>query len=313
MTSSPSNEAARKSAPVTPHDVGRFASLAVLFEVLSPKPGNVHRAADFDDCSVADFAAGAVAIAEPLARLAAGETSLGEAVLQAVSATRVWTEVNTNLGTVLLLAPLAAAPAERPLAPTVLHDVVDAASPEDVVRIYEAIRVAAPGGLGEAAEHDVAEPPSVDLRTVMAAAADRDLVARQIALDFVDLFEIALPQFSAAISTAPSLAEAVIELQLQLLVARPDTLIARKLGDHVAADASRRAAEVLAAGTPGAETREVALRHFDAWLRSDGRRRNPGATADLVAATLFAALRDGLLRPPYRLWPPFAAGAPADV
>ena len=31
---------------------------------------------------------------------------------------------------------------------------------------------------------------------------------------------------------------------------------------------------------------------LDSWLRADGHSRNPGATADLMAAALFAALRD---------------------
>ena len=37
------------------------------------------------------------------------------------------------------------------------------------------------------------------------------------------------------------------------------------------------------------------FRELDSWLRSDGNRRNPGTTADLVAATLFAGLRGGKL------------------
>jgi triphosphoribosyl-dephospho-CoA synthase len=61
----------------------------------------------------------------------------------------------------------------------------------------------------------------------------------------------------------------------------------------VAAEASRRAAEVLAAGWPDAPADP--LRAFDAWLRADGHARNPGATADLVTAALFAALRDGTI------------------
>jgi len=42
------------------------------------------------------------------------------------------------------------------------------------------------------------------------------------------------------------------------------------------------------------------------WLRADGNRRNPGTSADLVAATLFVALREELipLPSPY----PWSAG-----
>jgi hypothetical protein len=37
---------------------------------------------------------------------------------------------------------------------------------------------------------------------------------------------------------------------------------------------------------------------FGAWLRAEGHTRNPGATADLVCAGLFAALRDGTIALP---------------
>jgi triphosphoribosyl-dephospho-CoA synthase len=76
---------------------------------------------------------------------------------------------------------------------------------------------------------------------------------------------------------------------LVTLANRPDSLIARKRGEAVAVEASRRAAEVLAGG-------EIA--GFDAWLRGDGHARNPGATADLVAAALFVALLDGTIQLP---------------
>ena len=36
---------------------------------------------------------------------------------------------------------------------------------------------------------------------------------------------------------------------------------------------------------------------FDAFLRADGHRRNPGTTADMIAAVLFAALRDRKIHP----------------
>jgi triphosphoribosyl-dephospho-CoA synthase len=55
---------------------------------------------------------------------------------------------------------------------------------------------------------------------------------------------------------------------------------------------------VLAAGWPDGEVGVARLDEFDAWLRADGHARNPGATADLVTAALFAALRDGTIRLP---------------
>ena len=42
--------------------IGQCASLACLLEVSAPKPGNVHRGADFEDMTFADFAASRFAI-----------------------------------------------------------------------------------------------------------------------------------------------------------------------------------------------------------------------------------------------------------
>ena len=78
----------------------------------------------------------------------------------------------------------------------------------------------------------------------------------------------------------------------------PDTLIARKCGADVAELAALRAAAVTESGQPGDESYRAALSDLDFWLRSDGHRRNPGTTADFIAAGLFVLLRDGHLKGP---------------
>jgi triphosphoribosyl-dephospho-CoA synthase len=95
-------------------------------------------------------------------------------------------------------------------------------------------------------------------------------------------------------------------LQLVLLAHHPDTLIARKRGQAEAIEAAQRAAAVLAAGWPGQPQAATALTNLDDWLRAEGHARNPGATADLVCACLFAALREGQLALPVS-WPPLGA------
>ena len=70
----------------------------------------------------------------------------------------------------------------------------------------------------------------------------------------------------------------------------PPAMIARKWGPAVAAEASLRAQSVLSGGRSKRPTEVPAYADFDAWLRADGHRRNPGATADLMAAALFLAL-----------------------
>src|SRR3954451_24929618 len=92
---------------------GLLAQVACLLEVTARKPGNVHRGRDFDDSGFLDFLLSAAAIAGPLDR--ASEAGGGQAVRGAVEATRGVVATNTTLAMILLLAPLAAVPAEATL------------------------------------------------------------------------------------------------------------------------------------------------------------------------------------------------------
>jgi len=271
---------------------GQCATLACLLEVSAPKPGNVHRGADFEDLRFEDFVTSAVAIAPAMD--AAVDRGVGKTVFAAVEATHRTLGTNTNLGTVLLLAPLAKVPRHVPLESGVV-DVLAACGPDDARDVYAAIRLAAPGGLGKVAEYDVAGPAPADLLAAMRAAAGRDMIARQYAEHFRHVLGLALPWLGEGLDREWTLAESIVHVQMRLMAAYPDSLIARKCGRAIAQESAARAARVLAAGTPGVEDYHRALAEFDFWLRSDARRRNPGATADLIAAALFAGLRDGRL------------------
>ena len=91
------------------------------------------------------------------------------------------------------------------------------------------------------------------------------------------------------------LSEAIVWAHIRQLAQCPDSLIGRKCGPQIAAEATRRAAAVLASENQGQSPFSEALHDFDRWLRADGHRRNPGTTADLVAAGLFVLLREGRL------------------
>ena len=93
---------------------------------------------------------------------------------------------NTNLGMILLLTPLAAVPPTIDLADGV-EQVLAATTRDDARLVYQAIRLASPGGIGRVDEQDVADEPTMTLREVMALAADRDLVARQYAGGFQEV------------------------------------------------------------------------------------------------------------------------------
>jgi triphosphoribosyl-dephospho-CoA synthase len=272
-------------------DLGLCAQLACIWEATARKAGNVHRFADFADLSYLDFILSAVAIAPVLA--AAPQRQVGAIVLDATRATRRLVRTNTNLGILLLLAPLARVPPEDVLHSGVRRVLADLTR-ADARDVYTAIRLAAPGGLGDAPEQDVHSEPTVSLLEAMRLAADRDLVARQYATDFADVFELGVPSLRRGIDESGSLESAIVRCHLELIAERMDSLIARKCGNAIAAESAQRARDVLAGRAKFAE--------LDGWLRAEGHRRNPGATADLVAATLFVVLREGELTPAMVKW-----------
>jgi triphosphoribosyl-dephospho-CoA synthase len=269
---------------------------ACVLEASAAKPGNVHPRASFPDLTFEDFVRSAEAASPVLAR--AAELGVGRAVFQAVEATRAVVASNTNLGIVLLIAPLAAVPLDQPLRDGI-GDVLNRLTREDAAWVYRAIRLAQPGGLGKADDQDVANEPTGTLREVMALAAHRDGVAAQYANGFAWVLNEGLPFLASVGSKFEHYWEAaIIELHLRLLAEHPDTLIARKCGESIATDASRRARHCLnnLVRLPlESDQRADRIAEFDQWLRADGNRRNPGTTADLVAACLFAALRERVI------------------
>lgn len=274
-------------------DLATAATLACLWEATAPKPGNIYRGADFEDATYADFLTSAAVIGPTIAL--APTHGVGHAVLESIKAIHAAVGTNTYLGTVLLLAPLAAVPSDQSLVGGVCK-VLDSLSVEDTQLVYEAIRLANPGGLGKVNEADVrAAAPQITLIEAMQLAADRDLVARQYANNFAEIFQAA----SHIERTKEPLGRGIVRAFLELLAAEPDTLIIRKCGLAKSQEVSQYAASVL---QYSGEDYEAALADFDFWLRADGHRRNPGTTADIIAAALFVLLREGRLQWPVKFY-----------
>jgi triphosphoribosyl-dephospho-CoA synthase len=161
---------------------------------------------------------------------------------------------------------------------------------DDARDVYAAIRLAAPGGLGRAAEQDVQNAPTVTLLDAMRLAADRDGIAREYADSFEATFEIGAPALERARADELDWSEAVVETFLTLLAARPDTHIARRGGAALAAQATRLAAEALAEGGVRSTVGLKAIDEMDRALRDERHHGNPGTTADLTAASIFVVL-----------------------
>jgi triphosphoribosyl-dephospho-CoA synthase len=277
---------------LTDEDVGAAAQLACLLEASAPKPGNVSPGRHFPDARYDDFLASAVAIGAPLA--GAGKRPLGATIRLAVEATARWTRSNTNLGIILLMAPLARAATSPSNAGSSLQDgvrrVLEDTTIDDAKDVYAAIRRAAPGGLGRAPEQDVRDDPTVTLVEAMRLAADRDGIAREYAEGFSMTFEAGAPALERARRDGLDWNDAVVETFLTLLAAGIDTHVARRGGPDLANEATRLARAALARGGVRSEDGRRAIGEMDHALRDARHLGNPGTTADLTAAAIFVSL-----------------------
>jgi triphosphoribosyl-dephospho-CoA synthase len=277
-----------------PDRIAQAAQLACLLEVSADKPGNVTWDKAFWDARYVDFMTSAVAIGPALR--GAPHRPVGETILRAIRDTKRFVKTNTNLGMVLLLAPLAKAagiPHPEGLKGSVGR-VLSKLSVEDARCAFEAIRLAAPGGLGDSTVHDVHAPEvSVTLLEAMRAAQSRDAVAREYTTDFGITFDIGYASLRRFLEQGHGFSDAVVQTALTILSQVPDTLIARKKGLATAHTVSRQAAQVLGAGGAFSTRGREALEAFDRAIRDEKHRLNPGTTADLTTASIFALLVEG--------------------
>jgi triphosphoribosyl-dephospho-CoA synthase len=270
------------------------AQAACILDVGVLKPGNVALMSGFRDMNAIDMLLSAAAIAPVLDQ--APLRRVGDTILDCIRATRRVTNVNTNLGIVLLLAPMASVQPGLDLRGGVTRmlmrlDVADARA------AYEAIRRAQPGGLGTVPEQDVIGDPTVTLREAMGLAADRDLVARQYVNDFEQVFEGAEYLRQELQNTRSNVGGAVVQLFMRTLAKYPDSLIVRRHGQRAADEVSARAREIVKSQSG---YHLASLIGFDEWLRQKVTPpRNPGTTADLVTASLFVALRQNIIQLPF--------------
>ncbi|MCP3661740.1 MAG: triphosphoribosyl-dephospho-CoA synthase [Gammaproteobacteria bacterium] len=280
--------------PVSQYPAGLRKWLVAVYqqacwtELKALKPGNVHCFSNGHGMTVEDFVTSADVSADPLTEPAIG---LGERIFRAVAATHETVGCNTNLGILMLCAPLIQALLDERLDRGTLREklssVLRQAGAEDTRWLFRAIELAAPGGLGRSVKYDVRQSTDVRLFDVMSYAAGRDLIACQYVTDYANIFDFALPQLRELERRWQSREWAASGLFLHLLARFPDSHIQRKYGLDKANEISRKAA-VLSKSLSHTDEPEKYCKHL---LRADieFKRKgiNPGTSADLTVATLF--------------------------
>jgi len=309
-------------AEISQH-VSSCLQLAVLLEVSAyPKPGNVHRTADFQGTRYEHFLASAVAVAPHFGhaaergvsvscgRLRLDEVEVGKIIKEAVLGMSAWQHGgNTLLGSIILLVPMAVA-AGTTLAQGKfsvvklrknLKQVTESTTPLDAVSVYDAIEIAKPGGLGKAPKLDVGDKSSrekileekVGLFEVFEISSPWDSVSSEWVKNCPITFNIGYPYLTKQLEETKDVNTATVHTFLKILSEVPDTLIARKTGSTKAKIVSAQAKQILEMGGLTTSKGRKMLQELDRRLHDSKHQLNPGTTADLTAAALALAILNG--------------------
>lgn len=274
---------------MTEDAVASAFQMACLAELEALKPGNVHIFADGHGMVVQDFIRSAEVAAQAIAPFG---LTVGQRILAAVEATRQAVGCNTNLGIILLCAPLvqAALHGDGATLRERLHAVLASLTIADAELAFRAILLASPAGLGSSAHHDVHDRPQVTLLDAMREAQGFDRIAWQYVHDFADILDFGVPRYRERLQRWKWSAWATTAVHLGFMARHCDTHIMRKQGEQAAlsVQAQARAHEQQFLSMENPKNYQRHLLDFDAALKGAG--LNPGTSADLTVATLLVTM-----------------------
>ncbi len=258
-------------------------------ELQAFKPGNVSIYADGHDMTVEDFRVSARQSVTPLTNT---DYSLGERIYYAVKETRAAVGCNTNLGILLLSAPLIMAAETARGATDIqknLQSLLTQTTVNDADWVFRAIALAAPGGLGQSKQQDVTENPQVTLIQAMKLAENRDRIAWQFTTNYKDIFDFLVLRYNEKLNQWDDSGWAAVAVYSAMLAKYPDSHIERKYGNlHTRMVMDKMAlVDDKLSQTDSPERLEGYLRNVDTEFKTAG--INPGTTADLTVITVLAA------------------------
>jgi triphosphoribosyl-dephospho-CoA synthase len=312
-------------------DISEKAQFAMFLDILTPKPGNVHRYRDHPDTRFIHFAASITRLGYPLLQTAQWGYTLGTSdhepsrvgrlIKSAVQASMEPHGKNTLLGTILLLVPLAAAAglevSRQKSSKATLHQsltrILSNTDVDDAIELVRALQIASPGGAipksqewtDESQAFDFQSPNTIELIRrekyslcdLQGLAASYDTIAHEYTTNFAYTFDTLYGQVTEALNRHPRVEDAVLASYLWALSDRPDSFIQRKNGPKIAQDVMQRAKKLYSRIMKTPEHRWMdQITPFDDYLRAEGSQLNPGTTADLLSAALFLTLLLGNIK-----------------
>ena len=249
------------------------------------KPGNVNLLSSHKDTKAQDYLDSAILSSKELFNQ---NYSLGKRILESVNVTRSQVNVNTNLGIILLCAPVIQSYIDfnnldlregikKTLSTTSIKDTHD---------LCAAINISSPGGLGDSDMYDTASYPNASIKQIMDYSQEYDRISYQYSHNFSDIFDFIIPKLEFLNQRHESLDITLSLLFIEILAKIPDSHISRKFGDKIAKKTSNNAHDLLKIldREHDPDYLAKALNNLDYEYKKKG--INPGTTADLLVASL---------------------------
>ena len=249
------------------------------------KPGNVNLLSSHKDTKAQDYLDSAILSSKELFNQ---NYSLGKRILESVNVTRSKVNVNTNLGIILLCAPVIQSYIDfnnldlregikKTLSTTSIKDTHD---------LCAAINISSPGGLGDSDMYDTASYPNASIKQIMNYSQEYDRISYQYSHNFSDIFDFIIPKLEFLNQRYESLDISLSLLFIEILAKIPDSHISRKFGDKIAKKTSNNAHDLLKIldREHDPDYLAKALNNLDYEYKKKG--INPGTTADLLVASL---------------------------
>ena len=249
------------------------------------KPGNVNLLSSHKDTKAQDYLDSAILSSKELFNQ---NYSLGKRILESVNVTRSQVNVNTNLGIILLCAPVIQSYIDfnnldlregikKTLSTTSIKDTHD---------LCAAINISSPGGLGDSDMYDTASYPNASIKQIMDYSQEYDRISYQYSHNFSDIFDFIIPKLEFLNRRYESLDISLSLLFIEILAKIPDSHISRKFGDKIAKKTSNNAHDLLKILDREYDPDYLAkaLNNLDYEYKKKG--INPGTTADLLVASL---------------------------
>lgn len=249
------------------------------------KPGNVNLLSPHKDTKAQDYLDSATLSSKELFNQ---NHSLGKRILESVKVTRSQVNVNTNLGIILLCAPVIQSYIDFNALDLrdCIKKTLSATSVKDTHDLCAAINISSPGGLGDSDLYDTASYPNISIKQIMDYSKEYDRISYQYSHNFTDIFDFIIPKLEFLNQRYESLDISLSLLFIEILAKIPDSHISRKFGDKIAKKTSNNAYDLLKILDREYDPDYLAkaLNNLDYEYKKKG--INPGTTADLLVASL---------------------------